>query len=98
MSDLLSPRYLSCREGLTVRQIKAHIKDWPDETSEGFPTRVVMVLIDPTKEDNGIVYVPMGEISELHINGEDGHMIVLPTRAVGKILHGNSDHPNTGAG
>lgn len=97
MSDLLSDRYLSCREGLTVRQIKAHVATWPDETANGDPTRAHMVLVDPTAEDDGVIYVPIGEITEVHINGEMGHMMVMPTQSVGKIIHGEPDyHENPG--
>lgn len=90
MSDLLSDRYLSCPEGLTVRQIKEHIAQWPDETPDGQPARALMVLCDQI-HDGRYLYVPIGEITEVHLNGTSHHMMVLPQQAVGKLLHGTHD-------
>ena len=93
MSDLLSDRYLANPEGLTVRQLKAHIATWPDETPEGKPTLAMMVLVS---DDSGVAYVPIGEVTEVHSNETKGHMIVLPQRAVGKLLYGATHHSNAG--
>ena len=95
MSDLLSRRYLSNPEGLTVRQLKAHIADWPDETPDGVPTRALMVLVD--QSDAGeYLYVPVGEATEVHVNGETDHLILMPQKLVGKLLHG-THNPNGGS-
>lgn len=90
---LLSPRFLSNPEGLTVRQIKAHIANWPDETPDGEPTRALMVLMDDNSEE-GFYYVPVGELSEVHVQGEPSHLMVLPQAAVGKMLYGHSIQSN----
>lgn len=95
MSDLLSDRFLSNPEGLTVRQIKAHIAGWPDETPEGEPTRAMMILASDTAE-NGYLYVPVGEITEVSVEGESCHLMVLPQRSVGKLLHG-AHHDDRGS-
>ena len=92
MSDLLSDRYLSCREGLTVRQIKEHLADWPEEDQFGEPSRVLMALIKP--ESGRTLYVPVGEVTEVSMNGSVPHLMILPNNAVSEMLHVGSDPPN----
>lgn len=91
MSDLLSDRYLSCSEGLTVRQIKQHIASWPDETPEGVPTRALMIVMSDAA-DGTYMYVPIGEVTEVTMNGSHHHLMVLPQNSVGKLIYGVQDN------
>ena len=96
MSDLISDRYLSCREGLTVRQIKEHLADWPEEDQFGEPSRVLMALMKP--ENGRTMYVPVGEVTEVSMNGSVPHLMFLPSHAVTEMLHVGTDHPDRTTG
>lgn len=89
MSDLLSDRYLSCREGLTIRQIKDHIAEWPDEDQFGEPARVLMSLTKP--EDGEVMWVPVGEITEVRLNGSLHHLMILPCKTVAEMLQAETN-------
>ena len=104
MSDLISDRYLSCREGLTVRQIKEHLADWPEEDQFGEPSRVLMSLMRP--DGSQTLYVPVGEVTEVTLNGSTPHLMVLPVHAVTEMLqdiqklaqeHDGTNHQNRAA-